>query len=120
MSTILIADDDPFMEKLLQYTLRKGGYSMVVCKEGYAVMQQILEQRPVLVILDLMIPGRSGLEIVNDIRANSLVGGLPVIFITGQGRESTKEQLLNAGANAVFTKPFSPMALMSTITQLLS
>lgn len=120
MNKILIADDDPFMEKLLEFTLKKAEFDIIVCREGNTVIQRILDEKPVLVILDLMLPGRSGLELIADIRGNQSIARLPVIFVTGQGKESTRKQLMAAGASAVYTKPFSPTSLIATIKQLLA
>ncbi|OIO60216.1 MAG: hypothetical protein COZ46_07745 [Verrucomicrobia bacterium CG_4_10_14_3_um_filter_43_23] len=120
MDKILIADDDPFMEKLLEFTLKKAGFGIIACREGNSVIQRILDEKPVLIILDLMLPGRSGLELIGDIRANQSIARLPVIFVTGQGKESTRNQLTQAGASAVYTKPFSPTALIAMIKKLLA
>ncbi len=119
MSNILIADDDPVMVKLLEFNLKRSGYTVTVCREGLSVMPQAMEKRPVLAIFDLMLPGRSGLELIHDFKDSKELAELPIIVVTGQGKGSTKQELLGAGASTVFTKPFSPTILMSRIDELL-
>ena len=119
MSNILIADDDPVMVKLLEFNLKRSGYSVTVCREGLSVMPRALDHRPVLAIFDLMLPGRSGLELIHDFKESDDLSDIPIIVVTGQGKGSTKQELLGAGASTVFTKPFSPTILINRIHELL-
>lgn len=118
---ILIADDDPVAIKLLEHTLKDTRYALIVCREGFCVQALIEEEKPVLAILDLMLPGKSGLEIIEDLKKDSkdaFLLALPIIVITQQGKRCTKNQLLAAGASSVFTKPFSPKLLLARINEL--
>lgn len=119
MKTILIADDDPVMVKLLEFNLKRANYRVVICREGLSVMPMAEEAQPDLVIFDLMLPGRSGLELIVDFKASPELATIPIIVVTGQGRGSTKDELLAAGADTVFTKPFSPTILMNNIGELM-
>lgn len=119
MNTILIADDDPVMVKLLEFNLKRGGYQLVQCREGLSVVEQARSHSPSLAIFDYMLPGRSGLELIQDFRGDPDLKPIPIIVVTGQGKGSTKNELLDAGANEVFTKPFSPTVLLSRIKQLI-
>lgn len=119
MKTILIADDDPVMVKLLEFNLKRAGYAVEICREGLSVMPKAQDAKPDLAIFDLMLPGRSGLELINDFKAAEEMAGIPIIVVTGQGKGSTRDELLEAGANKVFTKPFSPTILMNSIEELL-
>jgi DNA-binding response OmpR family regulator len=119
MKTILIADDDPVMVKLLEFNLRRAGYATLVCVEGLSVCERARVNSPDLVILDMMLPGRSGLELLHDFKADPALAALPVVVVTSQGKNSTQEELLGAGALNVFTKPFSPTILMARLRELL-
>lgn len=119
MIKILIADDDPVMVKLFEFNLRKHGFELVVCREGRSVVTKALADGPQIAIFDYMLPGRSGLELIQDFRANEALKQLPIIVVTGQGKGSTRQELLDAGADAVFTKPFSPTVLVARIRELL-
>lgn len=119
MKKILIADDDPVMTRLLEFHLRRANYATITCREGLSVVKRALEEHPDLAVIDLMLPGRSGKELIEEFRANEKLEDLPVIVVTGQGRESTHDALSRAGARHVFTKPFSPTALIGRINTIL-
>jgi DNA-binding response OmpR family regulator len=117
MATILIADDDNVMLKLYELHLKKAGHTLIICQEGSSVMEQFERHTIELAVLDYLLPGKTGLELIQIIRKDN--EKLPLIVITAQGKQTLKQDLLNAGANAVFTKPFSPSVLMKTIESLL-
>ncbi|HVY68504.1 MAG TPA: response regulator [Verrucomicrobiae bacterium] len=119
MKTILIADDDPMMVKLLEFNLRRAGYVVLVCREGLSVCEKARAHRPDLVILDVMMPGRTGLELLGDFKADPALANLPVLVVTSEAKSSTESDLLKAGALNVYTKPFSPTMLLDRVRQLL-
>ena len=119
MKKILVADDDAIMVRLLDINLRRAGYSPVVCREGLSVVSKAQQHKPLLAVIDLMLPGKSGLELINEFKADPSLREIPLIVVTGQGKGSTKNQLLEAGASSVYTKPFSPRALIDRIKSLL-
>jgi DNA-binding response OmpR family regulator len=119
MKTILIADDDPVMVKLMEFHLKRAGWGVLVCREGLSVAERVRTDRPDLILLDLMLPGRSGLELLRDFQEDPELAQLPVVVVTSQGKNSTQDEVLAAGARAVFTKPFSPTLLMTRVRQLL-
>lgn len=118
MKRILIVDDDPVMIKLLDFNLKKAGYAVTACQDGSSVEKMAEQTNPDLAVFDLILPGRSGLKLVQDFRKNTKFKTLPIIIITQKGNEHTKENLLNAGATCVFTKPFSPKLVLQTINNL--
>ncbi len=119
MKSILIADDDPMMVKLIEFNLRRAGYQVLVCREGLSVCDKVRASRPALVILDVMIRGRTGLELLRACTTANGLTALPVLIVTSEGQSSTEADLLAAGALNVFTKPFSPTMLLDRIRQLL-
>jgi len=119
MKKILIADDDPMMVKLLEFNLHRAGYDLIVCREGSTVLPRAREERPDLIILDVMLPGRTGLELVGDLKADPVLAALPVLIVTSEGKSSILDGLLAAGAANVYTKPFSPTMLIDRVRQLL-
>ena len=120
MTKVLIADDDPVMLKLLEFNLNRSGYQVLTCREGLSVMPTALQDKPDVAIFDLLLPGCSGLELIESFKSHEELRDVPIIVVTGQGRDSTKEQLLEAGASTVFTKPFSPTLLMKRIAELIA
>jgi len=119
MKTILIADDDPMMVKLLEFNLRRAGYAIAICREGLSVCDKARSEHPDLAILDVMLPGRTGLELLRDFKGDGGLAGIPVLIVTSEGKGSTQDELLAAGALQVYTKPFSPTLLMERVRQLL-
>ena len=119
MKNVLIAEDDAVMVRLLEYTLKKSGFNTIICRDGSSVFSRISARKPDLGIFDLMLPGKSGLELIREFKADSELARVPLIVVTGQGKGSTKDELLAAGAVSVFTKPFSPTALMARVNELL-
>lgn len=119
MKTILIADDDPMMVKLLEFNLRRSGYATVICRDGLSVCEKARASKPDLAILDVMMPGRTGLELISDFKADQALATLPVLVVTSEGKSSTEASLLAAGALNVYTKPFSPTMLLDRVRQLL-
>ncbi len=120
MKNVLIADDDAVMVRLLELTMRKSGFSVTICRDGPSVLQRVFDRKPDLGIIDLMLPGMSGLELIREFKSDSSLRDIPLIVVTGQGKGSTKSELLRVGAVSVFTKPFSPTALTSRVRELLS
>ena len=120
MIKILIVDDDPVSAKLIEYTLLKNAYTVIVCTDGAEVIEQVEKEKPALIILDLYLPNKTGLELTKELRANPEFSATPIIIITEQGRDSISDQLINAGAWSVYTKPFSPIQLINRIKDIFS
>lgn len=120
MHKILIADDDPVILKLLEYNLSKSELNVVACTDGKSVLETAMREKPHLFLLDYLLPEKSGLELTQTLRETTEFKETPIIIITGQGKTSLRNEFLAAGANEVFTKPFSPKKLLSTIQQMLT
>ncbi|MEO0797083.1 MAG: response regulator [Verrucomicrobiota bacterium] len=118
MSKILIADDDPLMIRLLEFNLKRHGHQLIICREGLGAEHLIRVERPDIAIIDLMLPGKSGEELIETIRGDEDLAGLPIIVVTGRGEDQLHNQLTQAGANRIFTKPFAPSLLLSAISEL--
>lgn len=120
MKTILIADDDPLMIRLLEYNLKRADFRLIICREGLGAEHLLKVERPDLAIIDVMLPGKDGLELIQSVRGDEDLKDMPLIVVTGHGEHRVHEQLKEAGANRVFTKPFSPSLLQSTVQELLN
>jgi len=116
---ILIADDEPHLVRSLGFVLSKEGYEVLTASDGEEAMQRVREFRPDLVFLDVMMPKRNGYEVCGDIKASPELKGIRVIILTAKGQETDRIQGLQAGADDFFTKPFSPMAIMARVKEIL-
>jgi two-component system, OmpR family, response regulator MtrA len=116
---ILVADDDADIRELVEFKLSSMGHRVVAVGDGAAALEAIRSERPDLVVLDVMMPGMSGLEAVAEIRRDGALANLPVILLTARAQDSDVETGLHSGADQYVTKPFSPRDLASRVETLL-
>ena len=112
-ATILVVEDDPSLLAGLALNLRKAGYRTRTAADGTAALAALESERPDLVLLDLMLPGVDGLEILSHIRSTD--ASLPVVVLTALGGEDDKIRGLDVGANDYVTKPFSIAELLARV-----
>jgi DNA-binding response OmpR family regulator len=115
----LIADDEPNIVSALEYLLRRHGHTVLVARDGEETLSQVSLHQPDLVLLDVMMPVRSGYEVCQCLREHPDWRHIKVIMLSAKGRESEVEKGLTAGADLYVTKPFSTRDLMASITALL-
>jgi two-component system OmpR family response regulator len=113
---ILVVDDDPQIRLLVARFLQRHGYQVTGAPDGRAMMEALAHSAIDLIVLDLMLPGRSGVELCRDVRATSHV---PIVMLTARGEESDRITGLEGGADDYVTKPFSPRELLARIRALL-
>jgi two-component system, OmpR family, response regulator MtrA len=116
---ILVADDDADIRELVEFKLTTMGHRVVAVGDGAAALDALRAERPDLVVLDVMMPGMSGLEAVAEIRRDPALANLPVILLTARAQESDVENGLHSGADQYVTKPFSPRDLAARVESLL-
>jgi len=116
---VLAADDDPLIRELIQFRLERSGYQVVTAADGDEALRMIRERRPDLVVLDVMMPGRTGYEITRSLRADEATRAIPVILLTARVQESDVSQGFEAGADDYLTKPFSPQELRARVQAIL-
>ena len=120
MARILVADDDVDIRELVEFKLSTLGHDVVAVADGAAAIDACQSERPDLAVLDVMMPGVSGLDAIRAIRADPALAGLPVILLTARAQESDVETGFDSGAYDYITKPFSPRELASRVEALLS
>ncbi|CAB4708981.1 MAG: response regulator [Actinobacteria bacterium] len=120
MARILVADDDIDIRELVEFKLATLGHEITVVADGAAAVEACQAWRPDLAVLDVMMPGVSGLEAIRAIRADPALAGLPVILLTARAQESDVETGFDSGADDYITKPFSPRELASRVEALLA
>ncbi len=113
---ILIAEDELLILKTIEMRLKKEGYEVIAVSDGMAALEQIKTQSPDLIVLDIMMPFFSGLEIVAEVR-QVLKLQTPIIMLSSMGQEDTMVQAFKLGANDYVTKPFSPNELLARISR---
>jgi DNA-binding response OmpR family regulator len=116
---ILIADDEPNIVTALEYLLRARGYEVDIARTGEEALARIRDARPDLVLLDVMMPGRSGYDVCRELRASPELSDVKVVMLSAKGAQADIGKGLEAGANLYITKPFSNRELMEKIGALL-
>jgi DNA-binding response OmpR family regulator len=116
LTRILLVDDEPLITDSLSYSLRKEGFEVKAVGDGAVALQEVQEFQPDLVVLDVMLPGMSGLEVCQRLRAK---GTTPVIMLTARGEEIDRVLGLEVGADDYLPKPFSFRELLARIRSIL-
>ena len=116
---IFCVEDDESIQSLELYALRSAGFEARGFPDGQGFFQALRTQRPDLVILDVMLPGESGVELLRRLRASEETGDIPVIMATAKGAEYDKIQSLDLGADDYLVKPFGMMEMVSRVKAVL-
>ena len=116
---VLIIEDEKEIRDLVRYNLEREGYRVAMAAEGDEGLERVFASRPDALVLDLMLPGRNGLEILREVRAEPLTRDLPVLVLTARATEMDKLLGFEHGADDYLTKPFSPRELVARVKALL-
>jgi CheY-like chemotaxis protein len=119
LRTVLIADDEPSMRLLVHATIESDDYTVIEAVDGNEAWKIIQEQKPSLVLLDVQMPGRSGLEVLALVKGDPTLSSTRVILLTSKAQETDVEKGLIAGADFYLTKPFSPLDLLTRVDEAL-
>ena len=116
---VLIADDEPNIVTSLEYLMTKGGYQVAVARNGEEALALVESFRPDLVLLDVMMPQRSGYEVCQRMRSRPEWAHIRIVMLSAKGREAEVSKGLSLGADAYVTKPFSNRELVARVAALL-
>ena len=119
MAKIVVADDDADIRELVAFKLQQTGHEVVAVGDGAAAVEACQADVPDLVVLDVMMPGMSGLDACRALRLDAALAKVPVILLTARAQEADIEQGFNAGADDYVVKPFSPRELASRVAAVL-
>lgn len=116
---ILIAEDEPSILEALSFVLQRAGWSVHAVTDGEAVMNAVRHKRPRLLVLDVMMPKRSGFEVLKQIRADEDTRALPVLVLTAKGQAQDRRVAAELGATSFVTKPYSNVEVVDAVRSLL-
>jgi DNA-binding response OmpR family regulator len=116
---ILVADDDEDILMLLSFHLERAGYDVVRARTGPEALETATELRPVLAVLDVMMPGLDGFEVTRELRADARTRSMPVILLTARAQATDVAQGMAAGADEYVKKPFDARDLKDRVERLL-
>ena len=117
--SLFVVEDDPDISRLVRHHLENEGFTVRVYPTGANVLADAERQRPALFILDIMVPGKDGLEICRTIRQTAGLSAIPVIFLTAKSSEADRVLGLELGADDYIAKPFSPRELVARVKAVL-
>ena len=115
---VLLAEDEPNIVESLTFLLEKAGFVVSVETDGRQALQAALDNLPDVLILDVMLPGIDGYEILRQLRADKRSSELPVLMLTAKGQREDRETALECGADLFITKPFANSAIIDAVNQL--
>jgi len=116
---ILVVEDETDIRKLIQYNLAQESYRVLEAEDGEQALRLLQRDKPSLIILDLMLPGLSGLELCRILRERSDTSHLPILMLTAKGGEADKVIGLEMGADDYLSKPFSPREMVARVRAIL-
>ena len=119
-AAILIADDEPNILISLEFLLKRAGYNVSLARDGQQALDAILRDRPQLVLLDVMMPVKTGFEVCQAVRADDRLNGIRILMLSAKGRDTDLAKGLALGADAYMTKPFSTRELLQKVQNMLA
>jgi DNA-binding response OmpR family regulator len=114
---ILVVDDEPDIQKILKFRLEENHYEVITAPDGKSCLKKAVEEKPDLIILDILMPRLNGFEVSQRLKKDSKTKDIPIVMLTALAQEKDLSRGLEAGASCFITKPFNPVDLISEIEQ---
>ncbi len=116
---VLLIEDEPNIIEAISFILSRDGFTVHTHQDGTSAMAKVRSQRPDMIILDVMLPGRSGFDILRDLRAEDATLHLPVLMLTARGQTRDRELAAALGVDVFMTKPFSNSEICAQVRALI-
>lgn len=116
---ILIVDDEPNILISLEFLMKREGYEVVLARDGQEALDAIAREHPDLVLLDVMMPIKSGFDVCHEVRSGEMARDTIIVMLTAKGRDTDIAKGMALGADAYMTKPFSTRELVEKVSELL-
>ncbi len=115
---VILVEDEENIAEAIRFLLSREGWSVDVLGDGTKVVETLQNVKPDVLILDLMLPGKSGLEVMQDLRSEQLLKDMPVLMLTARGQSRDREMAEQAGVTRFMTKPFSNSEVLTAVRDL--
>ncbi|GGO56881.1 Response regulator receiver domain-containing protein [Roseovarius pacificus] len=112
---VLLIEDEPNIIEAVSFILSRDGWNVKTHSNGHDALDAVRNRQPDLIILDVMLPGKSGFDILQEIRADSELTQTPVLMLTARGQEKDRDMAEKAGASRYMTKPFSNAEVLEVV-----
>lgn len=116
---VVVADDDDDIRDLVELKLTQAGYRVRPCNDGVSALEEIRREPPQLAVLDVMMPGLSGIDVLREVRADAALSEVRVVLLTARSRDTDVDMGFSTGADDYLIKPFSPRELVHRVAGLL-
>lgn len=116
---VLVVDDEPDVVMIIKTTLQAEGYDVVSANNGKDALEEAFETRPDLIVLDVMMPGMTGFDVLKELKANESTATVPIVMLTGVSEKSKIQEAIQSGIDYYVVKPFDFDDLLSKIKQAL-
>ncbi len=113
--TIMVVDDEPDLLELVAYNIRQDGHEVVTATDGLKALELVRTRQPDVIVLDVMMPGLSGLEVARRLRSQTGTASIPIVMLTARAEEKHELEGLDAGADDYISKPFSMQVLIARV-----
>lgn len=115
---VLLIEDEPNIIEAIRFILSRDGWIVETHADGASAVAAVTKKRPDIVILDVMLPGKSGFDILRDLRSDADHAGLPILMLTARGQKKDRDMAQAAGVSAFMTKPFSNSDMLEAVNAL--
>ncbi len=115
---VLLIEDEPNIIEAIRFILSRDGWRVDTHSDGSTAMDAVRERKPDIIILDVMLPNRSGFDILSDLRSDADLGQTPVLMLTARGQKKDRERAVEIGASRFMTKPFSNAEVLASVREL--
>ncbi|HEY2814938.1 MAG TPA: response regulator [Acidimicrobiales bacterium] len=119
-SRVLVVDDDPVILKLLEVNFEMEGFTVILAHDGDEGIEVARSEQPDIIVSDIMMPKKSGLELVTEIKGDPATRDIPIILLSAKAQNADVRSGMEAGADDYITKPFEPLDLVDRVNRLLS
>ena len=119
MATVLVVDDDPVIQRLLRVNFEMEGYDVIIAGDGVEGLERARADHPDIIVLDIMMPRMSGLDVTRALKADPDTAGIPVMLLSAKAQETDLRAGDESGADGYLTKPFDPLLLLQRVEELI-
>ena len=118
-STVLVVDDDPVILKLLEVNFEMEGFTVILARDGLEGIEVARSEQPDIIVSDIMMPKKSGLELVTELKGDPATSDIPILLLSAKAQNADVRSGMDAGADDYITKPFEPLDLVDRVNRLL-
>jgi CheY-like chemotaxis protein len=119
VSKVLVVDDEPHIVRLVSFSLSRRGYDVLEATDGPSGIELARSEKPDLILMDVMMPGMTGFDAVEKLKAEPATAGIPVVMLSAKSQQYEQQEGLRRGAQKYICKPFTPSALVEAVSEII-